>query len=198
VEDKADVVTVLPVQKAMKRLHAHVWLAGLLVGSVGPPTSDFHRVFQTVWWRSEALAPLAAENGRIGGRRAQHDLIEFTLLKAYLEADRADMRSACSARGDPVLPAFRSRGWPRRIERARLLRLRRFRLAPLRARGNQPDYLLLAAGRRYAAAGWLRGSSRDRPKRVAAAIADSVPRPAVPSSPSRVHHVTLGPGRVRT
>jgi hypothetical protein len=87
VEDKADVVTVLPVQKAMKRLHAHVWLAGLLVGSVGPPTSDFHRVFQTVWWRSEALAPLAAENGRIGGRRAQHDLIEFTLLKAYLEAD---------------------------------------------------------------------------------------------------------------
>jgi tetratricopeptide (TPR) repeat protein len=38
----------------------------------------------------EVLAPLAAENERIGGSRAQHDLIEFTLLKAYLEADRAE------------------------------------------------------------------------------------------------------------
>ncbi len=36
------------------------------------------------------LAPLAAENERIGGSRAQHDLIEFTLLRAYLEAGRAD------------------------------------------------------------------------------------------------------------
>src|SRR5262249_54367211 len=35
-----------------------------------------------------ALAPLAAENERIGGSRAQHDLIEFTLLRAYLGADR--------------------------------------------------------------------------------------------------------------
>ena len=38
----------------------------------------------------EVLAPLAAENERIGGSRAQHDLIEFTLLKACLEADRAE------------------------------------------------------------------------------------------------------------
>jgi hypothetical protein len=38
----------------------------------------------------ELLAPLAAENERIGGSRAQHDLIEFTLLKAYLEAGRAE------------------------------------------------------------------------------------------------------------
>jgi len=36
------------------------------------------------------LAPLAAENERIGGSRAQHDLIEFTLLKAYLEAGRLE------------------------------------------------------------------------------------------------------------
>jgi tetratricopeptide (TPR) repeat protein len=35
-----------------------------------------------------ALAPVAQENERIGGSRAQHDLIEFTLLKAYLKADR--------------------------------------------------------------------------------------------------------------
>jgi tetratricopeptide (TPR) repeat protein len=38
----------------------------------------------------EALAPLAGENERIGGSLAQHDLIEFTLLRAYLSADRLD------------------------------------------------------------------------------------------------------------
>lgn len=38
----------------------------------------------------EALAPLAGENERIGGSRAQHDLIEFTLLKAYLNAGRLE------------------------------------------------------------------------------------------------------------
>ena len=38
----------------------------------------------------EVLAPLAAETERIGGSRAQHDLIEFTLLKAYLGAGRAE------------------------------------------------------------------------------------------------------------
>lgn len=34
-----------------------------------------------------ALAPLARQSERVGGSRAQHDLIEFTLLKAYLNAD---------------------------------------------------------------------------------------------------------------
>jgi tetratricopeptide (TPR) repeat protein len=38
----------------------------------------------------DTLAPLAGQNERIGGSRAQHDLIEFTLLKAYLEAGRTD------------------------------------------------------------------------------------------------------------
>jgi tetratricopeptide (TPR) repeat protein len=38
----------------------------------------------------DALAPLAGESERIGGSRAQHDLIEFTLLKAYLEAGRSE------------------------------------------------------------------------------------------------------------
>jgi tetratricopeptide (TPR) repeat protein len=33
----------------------------------------------------EALAPLAGKNECIGGSRAQHDLIEFTLLKAYID-----------------------------------------------------------------------------------------------------------------
>src|SRR5215472_11213593 len=35
-----------------------------------------------------ALAPLAGQNERIGGSRARHDLIEFTLLRAYIEASR--------------------------------------------------------------------------------------------------------------
>lgn len=38
----------------------------------------------------EALAPLVGENERIGGSRAQHDLIEFTLLSACLSAKRLD------------------------------------------------------------------------------------------------------------
>jgi len=38
----------------------------------------------------DALAPLMGQNERIGGSRAQHDLIEFTLLKAYLQSDRND------------------------------------------------------------------------------------------------------------
>jgi hypothetical protein len=47
----------------------------------------------------EVIAPLAAENERIGGSRAEHDLIELTLLKAYLEADRAEeARRLLSAR----------------------------------------------------------------------------------------------------
>ena len=37
-----------------------------------------------------SLAPLAQQSERIGGSRAQHDLIEFTLLKAYLNADRLE------------------------------------------------------------------------------------------------------------
>jgi tetratricopeptide (TPR) repeat protein len=47
----------------------------------------------------DVLAPLAGETERIGGSRAQHDLIEFTLLKAYLEANRLDeARRLLSAR----------------------------------------------------------------------------------------------------
>lgn len=47
----------------------------------------------------DALAPLVGESERIGGSRAQHDLIEFTLLKAYLNADRLEeARRLLSAR----------------------------------------------------------------------------------------------------
>jgi hypothetical protein len=38
----------------------------------------------------DALEPIAEELERIGGSRAQLDLVEFTLLKAYLGADRPD------------------------------------------------------------------------------------------------------------
>jgi len=38
----------------------------------------------------DVLAPLAGQNERIGGSRAQHDLIEFTLLRAYLKVGRPD------------------------------------------------------------------------------------------------------------
>ena len=36
----------------------------------------------------DALEPIVGELERIGGSRAQLDLVEFTLLKAYLAADR--------------------------------------------------------------------------------------------------------------
>jgi len=38
----------------------------------------------------EALAPLAGKNECIGGSRAQHDLIDFTLLKAYVDTSRLE------------------------------------------------------------------------------------------------------------
>jgi hypothetical protein len=38
----------------------------------------------------DALQPIVGELERIGGSRAQLDLVEFTLLKAYLGADRLD------------------------------------------------------------------------------------------------------------
>jgi hypothetical protein len=38
----------------------------------------------------DALEPIAGELERIGGSRAQLDLVEFTLLKAYLNAGRLD------------------------------------------------------------------------------------------------------------
>ena len=37
-----------------------------------------------------ALEPITGELERIGGSRAQLDLVEFTLLKAYLSAGRLD------------------------------------------------------------------------------------------------------------
>jgi tetratricopeptide (TPR) repeat protein len=55
----------------------------------------------------DALEPVAGELERIGGSRARLDLVEFTLLKAYLGADRpGDARRMLDGRGrgSPHLP----------------------------------------------------------------------------------------------
>jgi hypothetical protein len=55
----------------------------------------------------DALEPIAQELERIGGSRAQLDLVEFTLLKAYVGAGRLnDARRMLSARrrGSSSLP----------------------------------------------------------------------------------------------
>jgi hypothetical protein len=66
------------------------YLPALAQGLAAFETGDFSRAI-------EALAPLASQNERIGGSRAQHDLIEFTLLRAYINANRLQERGVCSA-----------------------------------------------------------------------------------------------------
>ena len=64
----------------------------------------------------EALAPLAGQNERIGGSRAQHDLIEFTLLRAYIEANRLQEAKRLLDVTRPGTSGFRSWGLPRCID----------------------------------------------------------------------------------
>ena len=53
-----------------------------------------------------ALAPLVKQSERIGGSRAQHDVIEFTLLKACLNANRLEeARQLLKARRSGALAA---------------------------------------------------------------------------------------------
>ncbi len=59
------------------------FLPALSRGFVAFERGDFAAVI-------EALTPLVGESERIGGSRAQHDLIEFTLLKACLNAGRPE------------------------------------------------------------------------------------------------------------
>jgi tetratricopeptide (TPR) repeat protein len=74
----------------------------------GPLVPAVSRAFAAVERRDfaaaiDALEPIAGELERIGGSRAQLDLVEFTLLKAYLGADRPDdaRRLRNSRRPDP-------------------------------------------------------------------------------------------------
>ena len=48
-----------------------------------------------------ALAPLMADRARFGGSRAQLDLLEFTLLRAYLASGRLDEARALVAARRP-------------------------------------------------------------------------------------------------
>ncbi len=80
-------------------------------GSYLPALAEGFAAFERGDYSSaiEALAPLAGQNELIGGSRAQHDLIEFTLLRAYLDANRlGEARQLLSLRrpgafGVPVL-----------------------------------------------------------------------------------------------
>jgi hypothetical protein len=65
------------------RYPSGAYLPALSRGFVAFERGDFSAAIST-------LAPLAGQNERIGGSRAQHDLIEFTLLKACLNAGRLE------------------------------------------------------------------------------------------------------------
>jgi tetratricopeptide (TPR) repeat protein len=70
-------------------------------GPLVPAVSRAFAAFERRGFSStiEALEPIAEELERIGGSRAQLDLVEFTLLKAYVGADRLDdARRMLSAR----------------------------------------------------------------------------------------------------
>ena len=72
--------------------------SGPCVPAVSRAFAEFER--QDFAAAVDALEPIAGELERIGGSRAQLDLVEFTLLKAYLGADRLDdARRMLSARG---------------------------------------------------------------------------------------------------
>ena len=79
--------------------------SGLCVPAVSRAFAAFER--RDLSAAIDALEPIAGELERIGGSRAQLDLVEFTLLKAYLGAGRLDdARRMLSARrrGSSSLP----------------------------------------------------------------------------------------------
>jgi tetratricopeptide (TPR) repeat protein len=79
--------------------------SGPMVPAVGRGFAAFEQ--QNFAEAIKALAPMADELERLGGSRAQLDLVEFTLLKAYLAADRPeDARRMLNERrrGSPGIP----------------------------------------------------------------------------------------------
>jgi len=64
------------------------YLSGPLVPAVSRTFAAFER--RDFSAAINTLEPVAGELERIGGSRAQLDLVEFTLLKAYVSADRQD------------------------------------------------------------------------------------------------------------
>ena len=69
-------------------VRAGCYPAGFAVPSVMRAFAAFQR--QDFATAIDAIEPMLAERERIGGSRAQVDLVEFTLLKAYLGAGRMD------------------------------------------------------------------------------------------------------------
>jgi tetratricopeptide (TPR) repeat protein len=65
------------------RYPSGTYLSMLAPGFAAFERGDFDAAIAT-------LAPLAGKNERIGGSRAQHDLIDFTLLRSYIAAGRSD------------------------------------------------------------------------------------------------------------
>ena len=61
-------------------------------GSLVPSLARAFSAFLVADWDEviAAIEPVMGEHERIGGSRAQRDLVEFTLLKAYLSAGRTD------------------------------------------------------------------------------------------------------------
>jgi len=72
----------------------------LAAGPVVPALADAFGAFARGDWGATItiLAPVLEEHVRIGGSRAQRDLVELTLLAAYLRAGRADDARALLAR----------------------------------------------------------------------------------------------------
>jgi Flp pilus assembly protein TadD len=79
--------------------------SGPLVPAVARAVAAFER--RDFLTAIEALAPITNELERLGGSRAQLDLVEFTLLKAYLGAGRPDdaqQMASVRRRGSARLP----------------------------------------------------------------------------------------------
>ena len=84
-DDEALAVTEAQIDELVRRGR---YPSGALIPAVARGFAAFER--QDFAAAIDALAPVVGELERIGGSRAQLDLVEFTLLKAYLAADRAD------------------------------------------------------------------------------------------------------------
>jgi hypothetical protein len=84
-------------------------------GSLVPVVSRAFAAFERQEFSAaiDTLEPIAGELERIGGSRAQLDLVEFTLLKAYVGANRLDdARRMLSGRrrGSSSIPVAGLRG----------------------------------------------------------------------------------------
>ncbi len=76
------------VQRMEELAGAGRYPAGPVIPALARAFAAFQR--QDFTTAIDALAPLMAQRERMGGSRAQTDLVEFTLLKAYLNAGRPD------------------------------------------------------------------------------------------------------------